>query len=89
MKYKLNASTNHPFCPRLKKIVADSLVPENVNSVYEIVIDGLNLDTVQKAMAAGITAAAKVPGTVKISAGNYGGRLGPYQAYLKDVIKLT
>ncbi len=87
-KYKLNASTNHPFCPRLKKLVVDSQVPDNVNSVYEIVINGLNLDVVKKAMADGIRAAVKVPGVVKISAGNFGGKLGPFKAYLKEVLQL-
>ncbi|KPV62172.1 MAG: Formylmethanofuran--tetrahydromethanopterin formyltransferase [Candidatus Bathyarchaeota archaeon BA1] len=88
MKYKLNASTFHSFCPRLKKIVSDSRVPENVNSVYEIVINGLNLDVVKRAMAEGIKAAVRVPGVVKISAGNYGGKLGPYRAYLKEVLEI-
>lgn len=89
MKYKLKASTSHAFCPRLKKIVPDSQVPENVNSAYEIVIDGLDLDAVKEAMGVGIRAAVKVPGIVRISAGNFGGRLGPYRAYLKDVLKPT
>ncbi len=89
MKYKLKASTSHAFCPRLKKIVSDSQVPENVNSVYEIVIDGLDLDAVKEAMAVGIRAAVKVRGIVRISAGNFGGRLGPYRACLKDVLKPT
>ena len=88
MKYKLAASTNHPFCPRLKKIVSDSQVPDNVNSIYEIVINGLNLDVVKKAMAEGIKAAVKASGVVKISAGNYGGKIGPFRAYLKEVLEL-
>jgi formylmethanofuran--tetrahydromethanopterin N-formyltransferase len=88
IKYKLKASTNHPFCPKLKKIVPDSQVPENVNSVYEIVINGLNSKVVEKAMADGIKAAIKTPGVVKISAGNYGGKLGPFRAYLEEVLQL-
>jgi len=88
LKYKLNASTFHVFCPKLKKIVPDSQVPDNVNSIYEIVINGLNSDFVKKAMAEGIRAAVKVPGIVKISAGNYGGKLGPYKAHLKEVLEL-
>ncbi len=67
----------------------DSQVPDNVNSVYEIVINGLNSEVVKKAMAEGIKAAVKVPGVVKISAGNYGGKLGPFRAYLKEVLELT
>jgi len=88
-KYKLRLSTNDPFCPKLKKIVVDSQVPDQVNSVYEIVINGLNLDAVKKAMAEGIKAAVKVPGVLRISAGNYGGKLGPYKAYLKETLDLT
>jgi len=89
VKYKLGASTNHLFCPRLKKIVADSKVSDNVNVVYEIVINGLNVDSVKRAMAEGIKAAVKVPGVVKISSANYGGKLGPFQVYLKDVLELS
>ena len=51
MKYKLAASTNHLFCPRLKKLVPDTKVPEGVKSIYEIVINGLNENLVKKAMA--------------------------------------
>jgi formylmethanofuran--tetrahydromethanopterin N-formyltransferase len=86
LKYKLKASTFHQFCPKLKKLVPDSRVPDNVNSVYEIVIDGLSLESIKHAMAAGIKAAVKIPGVVRISAGNYGGKLGPYRADLKEVL---
>jgi formylmethanofuran--tetrahydromethanopterin N-formyltransferase len=85
-KYKLPASTFHQYCPRLRKLVPDSKVPEGVHCVYEIVINGLNLEAVKKAMSMGIKAAAQVPGVVMISAGNYGGKLGPYQAFLKEVL---
>lgn len=88
LKYKLKASTFHQFCPKLKKLLPDSKVPDNVNSVYEIVIDGLTLDSIKHSMAAGAKAAAKVPGVVRISAGNYGGKLGPYRADLKEVLGL-
>jgi formylmethanofuran--tetrahydromethanopterin N-formyltransferase len=87
-KYKLKASTFHQFCPRLKKLVVDTMVPENVNCVYEIVVNGLNLDAVKQAMAEGVKVAVKVPGVVKISAGNYGGKIGPYRADLKEVLQL-
>ncbi len=89
MKYKLKASTNHPFCPKLKKLIPDSQVPDNVNSVYEIVINGLNSNVVEKAMANGIKAAVKIPEVVKISAGNFGGKIGPFRAYLKEVLQLS
>jgi formylmethanofuran--tetrahydromethanopterin N-formyltransferase len=86
LKYKMKASTNHPYCPTLRTIVNDSIVPENVNSVYEIVINGLTLDAVKNAMKQGVTAAANTHGVVEISAGNYGGKLGPYKAFLKEAI---
>jgi len=86
LKYKLKASTNHPFCPKIKALVQDSQVPENVNCVYEIVINGLTLEAIKNAMKEGINAAANVPGVVRISAGNYGGRLGPYKTFLKELL---
>ena len=89
LKYKLKASTNHPYCPRLKEIVDDSELSEDVNCVYEIVINGLTLDDVKKAMSEGINAAARVKGVVRITAGNYGGKLGPYKAFLKEVLELA
>ena len=89
LKYKLPASTNHFFCPKLRDIVPDSKVPEGVNTIYEIVINGLNLESVKKAMAEGIKAAADVPGVVKISAGNYGGKIGPIKVYLRDLLEAS
>lgn len=86
LKYKLKASTNHPFCPRLRELVPDSQVPENVKCVYEIVINGLSFEAVKRAMGHGLKAAAGVPGVVKISAGNYGGKIGPYKAFLKEAL---
>jgi len=89
LKYKLKASTNHPFCPKLRTLVTDTQVPEGVECVYEIVINGLTLEAVKKAMNAGVRAAANVQGVVEISAGNYGGKLGPYKAFLKEALDLT
>ena len=89
LKYKMKASTNHPYCPTLRTLVPDSVVPENVTSVYEIVMNGLSLDAVKNGMKQGVTAAAGVRGVVKISSGNYGGKLGPFKAFLKDAIGAT
>lgn len=89
MKYKLKASTNHPFCPKLRPLVPDTQVPEGVDCVYEIVVNGLTLDAVKQAVVEGVKAAANVPGVVKISAGNYGGKLGPYKVYLKDALETS
>jgi formylmethanofuran--tetrahydromethanopterin N-formyltransferase len=89
LKYKMKASTNHPYCPTLRTIVPDSVVPENVSSVYEIVMNGLSLEAVKNGMKQGVVAAAGVRGVVKISSGNYGGKLGPFKAFLKDAIGAT
>jgi formylmethanofuran--tetrahydromethanopterin N-formyltransferase len=89
LKYKLKASTNHPYCPKLRTLVPDTLISENVNCVYEIVINGLTLDAVKNAMKEGVKVAASTHGIVRISAGNYGGKLGPYKAYLKEALEAT
>ena len=86
LKYKLTASTNHHYCPKLRNVVTDSKLSPEVNSVYEIVVNGLNLEVVKKAIALGITSAASIPGIKKITAANYGGKLGSYKASLKDFL---
>jgi len=86
LKYKMKASTNHTYCPTIRALVPDTVVPEGVDSVYEIVMNGLTLDAVKKAMKEGVLAAIACPGVVKISAGNYGGKLGPFKAYLKEAL---
>lgn len=87
IKYKLPASTNHPFCPTLKTSISDSKIPGTVQSVYELVFNGLDIEIVKKATGVGIAAAAKTPGVVKITAVNFGGKLGPYQIQLADALK--
>lgn len=85
-KYKkLRASTNTAFSPGLRGLVESALPPE-VQCVYEIVIDGLTLESVERATAMGIRAGA-LPGIVAITAGNYGGKLGPFHIQLPDVLK--
>jgi formylmethanofuran--tetrahydromethanopterin N-formyltransferase len=84
-KYKaLRASTNTAFAPTLRGLVATDLPPE-VECAYEIVIDGLTLESVEMATAIGIRAGNQ-PGIVQITAGNYGGKLGPYHIRLHDVL---
>jgi len=90
LKYpKLRATTNHLYCPVLKGVVKDSRIPPEVNSVYEIVINGLRKEYVLKAMGVAIKAASTVPGVVKIDAGNYGGKLGPYHLHLKEALEIV
>ncbi len=80
----LFASTNHPFCPTLReKLGGESQVPANVASIQEIIINGRDLETVAAATQACIAATVDTPGLVRISAGNYGGRLGKSFIYLR------
>jgi formylmethanofuran--tetrahydromethanopterin N-formyltransferase len=89
LKYKLPASTNFAFCPTLRETISGSLVPEGVKSVYELVFNGLTFDIVKRATANGIRAAVAVPGVRKITAVNFGGKLGPYQIKLKEALAIT
>jgi len=82
---EIGPTTNHYWCPSLKGKIPDSKVPEGVTSIPEIVINGITLDAVKKAMKAAIQAARDVEGVVQISAGNYGGKLGQYRIYLKEL----
>ena len=85
-KYKaLRASTNTAFAPTLRGLVPTDLPPE-ARCAYEIVIDGLSLAAVEHATAVGLRAAAR-PGIVRLTAGNYGGKLGPHHIRLHDVLK--
>ena len=81
---KLKASTNDAYCPTLRGVVKTAL-PENVTAVYEIVIDGVDEAAVAQAMAVGIRAACR-PGVVRITAGNYGGNLGPFHFHLHKLL---
>jgi formylmethanofuran--tetrahydromethanopterin N-formyltransferase len=87
-RYKgLSASSNLPYCPSVRGIVATQL-PEGANSVLEIVIDGLSEAAIAGAMASGIRAAcAGGEGDIlRISAGNYGGKLGAFHFHLRKLL---
>jgi formylmethanofuran--tetrahydromethanopterin N-formyltransferase len=87
LKYKfMPASTNEKYCPTLREKVPDSKVPAGIKGVYEIVIDGIDEKSVAAAMAAGIKAAVLVPGVKFITAGNFGGTLGPYKIELHKIL---
>jgi len=78
------ATTNDAFCPTLRAVTASAL-PEGVNSVLEIVADGVDAASISSALRAGIDAACR-EGIIAISAGNYGGKLGPHHFYLRQVM---
>jgi formylmethanofuran--tetrahydromethanopterin N-formyltransferase len=77
-RYKFSvASTYEAYCPTLRgKLAEESRVPEGVGSIIEIILNGRDLPTIARATQAAIAASVDTPGLVRISAGNYGGRLG-------------
>ena len=83
------ASTNDAYCPSLKKLSPRSVLQEDERSVLEIVIDGLTEQDVAAAMRAGIAAVlarGAQAGVTRISAGNYGGKLGPFHFRLHALL---
>ena len=88
-KYKsMFASTNDAFCPTLKGMTKSEL-DTDIESVMEIVIDGLTEIDIRKATHAGIHAITQLgeeSGVKRISAGNYGGKLGQFQFHLRDIM---
>ncbi len=82
---EIGPTTHHLYVPSLRGRVAESKVPDGVNSIPEVVINGVSLDRVKQAMKASITAVKDMKGVVKISAGNYGGKLGKHRIYLREL----
>ena len=83
---KMVASTNDAYCPTLRgRAGVQSELPEGVNSVLEIVVDGLDRAAIDAALCAGIEAACR-PGVVEITAGNYGGKLGKHHFRLREIL---
>ncbi len=82
----LKASTNDSFCPTLKS-VTDSQLPSDANCCYEIVVDGMDYLSIQFALRAGLHAAIDHGGVQFVSAGNYGGKLGPHHFHLIDLLE--
>ncbi|MBA7551304.1 Formyltransferase/hydrolase complex subunit D [subsurface metagenome] len=83
----LNASTNDPLCPTLKNKTENSILREGDNCVYEVILDGATEEAIKTALKIGIEAAVKVPGINRISAGNFGGKLGRFQYRLYDILE--
>ncbi|HKZ94414.1 MAG TPA: formylmethanofuran--tetrahydromethanopterin N-formyltransferase [Candidatus Bathyarchaeia archaeon] len=83
---EIGPTTNHLYAPSLREKISDSKVPEGVNSIPEIVINGVSLYAVKEAMKAAIDAVKDIQGVVKISAGNYDGKLGKYKIYLHELL---
>lgn len=86
-RFPMPASTNHLFCPTLKGKIRDSLVPDGVASIYEIVMNGTGEKAIQDAMRAGIRAAAATGTVLYIGASNFDGKLGQYRFSLHDLFR--
>ncbi len=82
----IGPTTNHPYCPTLKETLGkESKVPEGVKYIPEIVINGTSIEAVKEAMKVGIQSVQNVDGITRISAGNYGGKLGRHKIYLREL----
>jgi len=82
----IGPTTNHKYCPSLKQTLKkESNVPKNVNYIPEIVINGVDIDSIKKSMKVAIESILDIEGIVKISAGNFNGNLGEYNINLLDV----
>ena len=88
-RYKaLPASTNQAFCPTLKGITQSQL-SDDIESVMEIVINGLTVEDISKAIRAGIDAVCALGagnGIKRVSAGNFGGNLGKFHFHLREIM---
>ena len=82
----LNESTNHKFCPTLKEEVSDSLLPDNANCVYEIVINAINEEELKNAMKSIINTIKNDDRIIKITSSNYEGQLGSIMIHLKELV---
>jgi formylmethanofuran--tetrahydromethanopterin N-formyltransferase len=84
----IGPTTNHPYCPSLKTVLDEqSMVPQNVQYIPEIVINGLNKDVVEESLRVGIQAVLEVSDVLRVSAGNYEGTLGDYKFYLRELFE--
>ena len=84
----IGPTTNHPYCPSLRTVLGkQSLIPEDVHYIPEIVINGLNEDVVEESLMVGIKAVLDVEDVLRVSAGNYEGVLGDYKIYLRELFE--
>ena len=82
----IGPTTNHAYCPSLKQRLGKaSMVPKNVRYIPEIVINGVSMEAVKEATKAGIESVLNIDGVVRVSAGNYGGKLGEFKIHLREL----
>ncbi|MDP7078303.1 MAG: formylmethanofuran--tetrahydromethanopterin N-formyltransferase [Candidatus Undinarchaeales archaeon] len=81
----LKASTNHTCCPTLSCNIDDSTVPEGVVAIYEFIFNAVDLDTLTKGFKSAVDVLTNAEGIERLSAGNYGGKLGPEKIFLREL----
>jgi formylmethanofuran--tetrahydromethanopterin N-formyltransferase len=86
-RFPMPASTNHQWCPTLKGRISDSLVPDGVGSIYEVVLNGIDETSIKSAMKTGIQAATETGNVLFIGASNFNGKLGQYRFNLHDLFR--
>ncbi|MHA1294852.1 MAG: formylmethanofuran--tetrahydromethanopterin N-formyltransferase [Promethearchaeota archaeon] len=84
---EIGPSTNHPFCPTLKNKLSkeEFKVPEGVKSIPELIFNALDFNTIKETMLKVIQGIIDMDGLIKVSAGNYGGKLGKFKIFLKEL----
>lgn len=83
----IGPTTNHSYCPSLRPKLGKALmVPEDVRYIPEIVINGVSMEAVKAATKNGIEAVISIDGVVRVSAGNYGGKLGEFKINLRELL---
>ncbi len=84
---EIGPPTNHPYCPTLKSKLASEefKVPDGIKSIPEIIFNGIDIDSVKEAMSKSIRGIVDMDGLLIVSSGNYGGKLGKYKIYLKEL----
>jgi formylmethanofuran--tetrahydromethanopterin N-formyltransferase len=86
----LPASTNEAYCPSLARLVHHSELAPEIGCVLEIVVDGLSEADVAASMRAGLQALTQrgaAAGVLRVGAGNYGGKLGPFHFHLRKLLE--
>jgi formylmethanofuran--tetrahydromethanopterin N-formyltransferase len=83
---EIGPTTNHVYCPSLKsRLGKESLVPDGVNFIAELVLDSVSIDAMKQALKVGIESVLSVEGVKRVSAGNYGGKLGQYKILFSEL----
>jgi len=84
----IGPTTYHNYCPTLHGVVDDHRVPEGVKAIPEMIVNGRTLEEVKAAMKAAMKAVSEIDGVIKISAGNYGGKLGKHKIMLRELLDI-